>query len=268
MTLDQLSQKLCQGGSSTPELDGRLLLTMVTGLTPAQILAGDWRLSPNQAKQLSELVEARTQTPIAYLRGRVEFFGIDFNVDRRVLVPRPESEDLVSLALSLGPHQAVYDIGCGSGCLGLAYWANQSQPTDLYLVDSSAEALAVAQENATRLACPAKFWLKSVADLEPEVWQPQSLVLANLPYLDQDEKEAHYQHCPDLRAEPTEALFASRRGLAIYRQLWPQLGPQPSHLLIEADYPQQATLIAQGKKYGWRLLDHRGLALAFSRQTK
>ena len=265
MTLDQLRQKLRQRGSSTPELDGRLLLAMVTGLTVAQILAGDWQLSPKQAKQLSELVEARAQTPIAYLRGRVEFFGIDFNVDRRALVPRPESEDLVSLALSLAPHRAVYDIGCGSGCLGLAYQLNQSQPTKLHLVDSSAEALALAQENATRLACPAEFWLKSVADLEPEVWQPQSLVLANLPYLDQDEKEAHYQHCPDLRAEPPQALFANRRGLAIYRQLWPRLGPQPSHLLIEANYSQQATLIAQGKKYGWQLLSHRGLALAFGR---
>ncbi len=241
---------------------------MVTGLTPAQILAGDWQLSPDQEKQLADLVKARAQTPIAYLKGQVEFFGLDLSVDQRVLVPRPESEDVVSLALGLGHHQAVYDIGCGSGCLGLAYWANQSQPTQLYLVDSSADALAVAQKNASRLGCGAEFWLKSVADLGPNNWQPQSLLLANLPYLDQDEKRVHYQHCPDLRAEPPTALFAGRRGLAVYRQLWSRLGLGPSHLLIEADWPQRATLIAWGQRYGWQLIDHRGLALAFGRQAK
>lgn len=265
MELKQVSRQLAQAGSSTPELDSRLLLALVTGLSPGRILAGDWQLNSGQRRRLAGLIEARAQTPLAYLRGRVEFFGLEFMVDRRVLVPRPESEDLVSLALELGPHRAVYDIGCGSGCLGLAYVANQRPPARLCLVDSSASALAVAARNADRLGLAAESWHKPVARLKPDDWEPGSLVLANLPYLDQKRQADHYRRCPELAAEPAGALFADRRGLAIYRQLWSRLGEGPRHLLLEADWDQRAALIARGRVFGWHLIGHRGLALAFSR---
>ena len=264
MNLNQISQKLAKAGSSTPGLDGRLLVALVTGLTPDRVLAGDWRLDEIQKQRLGDLITARDQTPIAYLRGQVEFFGLDFYVDERVLVPRPESEDLVSLALELGPHRTVYDIGCGSGCLGLTYQANQTQPAKLYLADSSKPALAVADKNARRLGLEAKTRHCPVAKLGPQDWEDDSLVLANLPYLDQEQQANHCRRCPELAAEPSQALFAGRGGLAIYRQLWPRLGNKPQHLIIEADWPQRARLIAQGAKWGWKLVGWRGLALAFS----
>ena len=265
MTYDQLKKRLAGVGSSTPELDSQLLLGMVAGLKPAQIIAGDWQLDPAQLEHLESLVEARRQTPMAYLRGEVEFFGLKLAVDQRVLIPRPESEDLVSLALELGPHRAVYDVGCGSGCLGLAYLSGQKQPAELYLIDASAPALEVAQNNAARLGLPAEFWLRAVADLKPADYQKDSLILANLPYLDQARAPTYYQHCPQLAAEPAEALFAGQRGLAIYRQLLACLeGSGAGHLVLEVDWSQQAALIAWAKHYAWQLIAHRGLALAFA----
>lgn len=265
MNLNQISQKLAEVGSPTPGLDGRLLVSLVTGLTPDRVLAGDWQLDETQKQHLGNLIAARAQTPVAYLRGRVEFFGLDFVVDDRVLVPRPESEDLVGLALELGPHRAVYDIGCGSGCLGLAYQSQQARPTRLHLIDSSPPAVTVAAENARRLGLAAETRIRAVAELEPQDWEDDSLVLANLPYLDQKQQADHYRHCPELAAEPPEALFAGRKGLAVYRQLWPRLGDKPKHLIIEADWSQRARLIAQGARHGWGLIGWRGLALAFSR---
>lgn len=265
MTFDQIKQQLLEAGSSTPDLDSRLLLSMVSGLDPARIMAGDWSLDSAQTRRLGLLIKERAQTPMAYLLGSTEFFGLEFVVDRRVLVPRPESEDLVELALGLGPYRAVYDIGCGSGCLGLAYLANQNPKPDLYLVDPSIEALEVAKENARRLNLIADFWPLGIGDLKPDGWQKDSLILANLPYLDQNQTEAVYRRCPQLVAEPPQALFSGQKGLAIYRQLWPRLGLKPKHLIIEADWSQRAALIAQARRWGWSLLTHRGLALVFEK---
>ena len=263
MTLTEISHQLQQAGSQTPGLDARLLIGLVTSYDPNQVLTGDWRLTRREQQQLERLIQARSCQPLAYLTGEREFYGQTFLVDSRVLVPRPASEDLVDLALSLGPHSAVYDIGCGSGCLGLAYQLNQADPGPLYLVDNSGAALAVAKRNAQRLGCPANFWPTSIAALSPSDWQTGSLLLANLPYLDEQKKPAYYRRCPDLAAEPVEALFTGRQGLQLYRQLWQRLGSRPSHLVLEADWEQHPKLIAWASQAGWRLTTYRGRALAF-----
>ncbi len=266
MSLTDVSRRLRQNGSQTPALDGRLLIQLAGDLTEAQVLTGDYQLTPGQQRRLDQLIAARRQLPLAYLTGHREFYGHQFAVDPRVLIPRPTSEDLIDLALGLGPHPAVYDVGCGSGCLGLAYQLSCPVPTRyLYLVDASAAALAVARRNAQTLGCPASFWHRPVADLNPTVWQTDSLVLANLPYLDNRRRTETYRRCPDLTAEPPIALFSGRGGLQIYRQLWSRLGTRPRHLVLEADWPQHPILIAWARRFGWRLVGHRGLGLAFAR---
>lgn len=263
MTLTQISHQLEQSGSRTPALDARLLVSLVTGAAPAEILAGGWRLGWCQRRRLGRLIRRRRRQPLAYIAGQREFYGRTFLVDRRVLVPRPASEDLVDLALALGPHPAVYDIGCGSGCLGLSYQLNQSRPGRLYLIDNSPAALKLAGLNARRLGCLAELWPAAVARLSPDDWQPGSLLLANLPYLDQKLRADYCRRCPELAAEPPEALFTGRGGLELYRQLWPRLGTNPAHLVIEADHQQHPRLLAGAKSAGWRLLAGRGRALAF-----
>ena len=266
MSLTDVSRRLRQNGSQTPHLDGRLLIQLAGNLTEAQILTGDYQLTPEQERRLDRLIAGRRQLPLAYLTGHREFYGHQFAVDQRVLIPRPASEDLIDLALGVGPHPAVYDVGCGSGCLGLAYQlSNQPAASRLYLVDASAAALAVARRNAQALGCPANFWHRPVTDLNPGVWQTGSLVLANLPYLDNRRRAEIYRHCPDLTAEPPTALFSGRGGLQIYRQLWSRLGSRPRHLILEADWPQHPILIAWARRFGWQLVDHRGLGLAFAR---
>ena len=263
MTLTEIKSELGRTGSQTPELDAQILLRLVSGRSQAQILAGDWRLSRRQRRRLDRLIRARPSQPLAYLTGRREFYGQTFLVDSRVLVPRPASEDLVGLAVELGRHPAVYDIGCGCGCLGLAYRLNQPGDYQLELIDNSPAALAVAELNARRLGCPVSFRLASVSDLSPADWRPGSLLLANLPYLDREKKSGHYRRCPELAAEPDAALFTGRRGLELYYQLWQRLGSGPAHLVLEADWQQHPRLIARAGLAGWRLLASRGRALAF-----
>lgn len=263
MTLTQISRRLEQSGSQTPALDARLLVGLATGAGQAEVLAGDWRLDWRQRRRLERLIRLRRRRPMAYIAGHREFYGQTFLVDDRVLIPRPASEDLVELALGLGPHPAVYDIGCGSGCLGLAYQLNQPGG-GLYLVDNSPAALGLARLNARRLGCRAEFWQMEIAELSPGVWQPGSLLLANLPYLDRERRAEYYRRCPDLAAEPSEALFAGRGGLQFYHQLWPRLGSRPVHLVIEADWQQHPRLLAAAGRFGWRLLAHRGRALALA----
>ena len=97
-------------------------MELATDLPRVKILAGDFRIGYRQKIRLRRLVRRRKRLPLAYLKGEKEFYGRDFYVSRQTMIPRPESEDLIGLAL--GERKSfghVYDIGAGSGCLGISY---------------------------------------------------------------------------------------------------------------------------------------------------
>jgi release factor glutamine methyltransferase len=150
--------------------------------------------------------------PVAYLLGRKEFFGLDLTVDARVLVPRPDTETLVDWALELrgcAPLRVV-DLGTGSGAIALAL--QQHRPAwQVWAVDASEPALAVARTNAQRLGLPVlvqhSHWLESVPGLF-------DLIVSNPPYIAQGDP-----HLPALAHEPLSALVAGPQGLDDIRSI-------------------------------------------------
>ena len=191
--------------SRTPRLDAEVLLGHVLGATRASLLAhGERRLNTDEAARYGQLVERRADgEPVAYLIGHREFYGLAFSVDRRVLIPRPETETLVELVLErapkIGTRPLIADIGTGSGAIAVALAANLPA-AQLYAVDISADALAVACSNVERhgVADRVRLILGDGCRALPE---PVDIVAANPPYTVLSEVEPDVQ-----RWEPRLAL--------------------------------------------------------------
>ena len=138
-------------GVDTPRLDAEVLLAEATGLSRAALLAdGDEGIEPAAARRFGEMVRRRIRRePVAYILGRKGFRRIELAVDRRVLIPRPETELLVEVALELQP-ATVLDVGTGSGAIALAV-ADELPGVSVVGVDTSPAAIDVARANADRL---------------------------------------------------------------------------------------------------------------------
>ncbi|MGO8947623.1 MAG: peptide chain release factor N(5)-glutamine methyltransferase [Ktedonobacterales bacterium] len=246
------------GVLDTPELDAQVLLSHVTGAPRATLLAFPERpLTPQQAESYAELVALRAaHTPVAYLTGHREFMGLDLLVDPRVLIPRPETELLVEAALSQigvrlakGAMPIVADIGTGSGAIALSVLTYEPRLPYIYATDVSADALALARENAQRLGVSGRvIFLES--DLLATLPEPLDVLLANLPYV---ASRDNWSLPNDVRQyEPELALYGEDDGLGHLRRLFQQA---PAHL------PPGATLILE---YGY---DQREAVEALARET-
>jgi release factor glutamine methyltransferase len=213
-------RRMLLGISDTPWLDARVLAGHVTGLDASAIVAyGDHRLDAKRRERLLALAQRRAAgEPVAYLVGHKEFCGLRLLVDRRVLVPRPETEELV-LAIAhdwRGNCADIIDIGTGSGAIACAL-ADMLPRAQITATDVSAGALEVAKANVEQLGLSER-----VALLEGDLFTPLApgrsfdVIVANLPYVaDTDAALA-----PDVRAyEPGKALFAGADGLDAYRLL-------------------------------------------------
>ena len=233
--------------SETPELDCDVLLGHAAALTRAELLAHpDRTLSPQQESWFQAAVRCRAAgEPVAYIVGVKEFFGIELLVDRRVLIPRPETETLVERALECVPKAqqgwVVADVGTGSGAIALAV-ASRRPDARVYATDSSDEALAVARENAARTlgaGWEARLTLTHGA-LLAGVPESVDLVCANLPYIPTAELAALPVSVRDY--EPWSALDGGDDGLDLYRALLASLPGRLSArgaVLMECD-PRQA----------------------------
>jgi release factor glutamine methyltransferase len=202
-------------GVDSPRLDAELLLAAATGLTRAQIVSDPGRpIEPEAARAFQALaLRRREREPVAYLLGEKGFRHLDLRVDRRVLIPRPETEHLVEAALGLPAGARVVDVGTGSGAVALAL---KSERPDLELVatDASADALQVARANALLLGLDVAF---AHGDLLEPVEGRIDAVLSNPPYV-----ETTAPLAPEIaRYEPPAALFAGEDGLDVYRRLVP-----------------------------------------------
>lgn len=217
-------------------IDAQLLLLQALGRSQsdrAWLLAHDTdELPEGQHAQFLQLCQRRAAgEPVAYIVGHKEFFGLDLLVDRRVLVPRPDTETLVEWALDLLPptgEPRAVDLGCGSGAVALAI--KKARPAaKLEATDMSPIALAVARENARRLSLEVEFrqasWLANAAG-------PYDLIVSNPPYV-----AAEDSHLPALAHEPLGALVAGPDGLTDIRAIVMQA---PAHL----------------RPGGWLLLEH------------
>lgn len=241
------------GVDETPELDAQVLLAHVLKTTRVSVLAYPERaLTPKQASAYARLIERRAaHEPVAYLVGHREFMGLDFLTDARALIPRPETELLVDAALrelrarlDAKPTTApvVADIGTGSGAIALAVAALEPRLPVVYATDVSADALALAAENAARLGLTHRVRLLP-GDLLAPLPEPVDALLANLPYVaPRDDTTLP----PDVRQfEPSLALYGDDDGLGHFRRLLAQapgrLAPAAC-LFLEFGYDQRAAL--------------------------
>ena len=249
MTIAQALRQAATRGLD--RLDAQLLLLHALGRDPndrAWLLAHDTDALDAAANTLFDIACARRLQgePVAYILGHKEFFGLQLHVDARVLVPRPDTETLVSWALEHLPAQGtLLDLGTGSGAIALAQQQARADAS-VTALDRSAEALAVAQSNAQRLGLPVRFvqgdWLQGVTGRF-------DLIVSNPPYI-----AAHDPHLIDLVHEPQQALVAGADGLDDLRAIVSTAGNHlrpGGWLLLEHGYDQADAVGALLAQHGF-----------------
>lgn len=229
--LEWAAQDFRQRGLATPRLEAELLLAHVLGVDRIRLIVDAERpLAAHELSALRALIRRRrAREPVAYLLGRREFWGLEFAVDARVLVPRPDTEALVEEALersrALSLHGQLLDLCTGSGCVAIAF-ARERPTWAVTDVDSSPSTLEIARANALRLGA---VW--GVQWLESDLWaavRPEpvfDLVTANPPYVPSAEVQALDA---DVREwEPRLALDGGDDGLSLVRRI---VSGAPAHL--------------------------------------
>ena len=208
--------------------DARLLLSEATGFSQASLLASPEKELPAEAEaRFRDFAERRSKgEPVAYIVGHKEFYSLDLAVNPAVLIPRPETELLVELALEKRP-STVVDLGTGTGAIALAIKKRFPQ-AKVTAVEASAAALAVAQRNAVKHGLEIEFvhgrWLQSLGNFD--------LIVSNPPYVAENDP-----HLADLGFEPRSALVSGADGLDAIREICRET---PDHL----------------RPGGWLLLEH------------
>jgi release factor glutamine methyltransferase len=216
--------------SSIDAREARLLLAAATGFSEASVVAYPERQLSDEAEiRFRDSVERRARgEPVAYIIGHKEFYGLQLSVNPAVLIPRPETELLVDLALQRA-FTSVVDLGTGSGAIALAI-KHQRPQARVVAVEASAAALVVAQRNAVKHALEIEF--RHGRWLEPLAGERFDLILANPPYVAERDP-----HLGDLGFEPRGALVSGPDGLDAIRE-------------IARDAPRH---LSPG---GWLLLEH------------
>lgn len=265
--LNSSIQTLQNAGVPSPEVDARELVLHALGLNRTALLTrANEEISAADAAKVAALIEQRSaRIPLQHLIGEVEWGGIRLKTDARALVPRPETEVLLTLARqnverrtwnvekhsdhdprsTIHDSLTILDIGTGSGALALALKAALPD-AQVWATDISAEALALARENAELNGLEVHFELGSLfADLRG----PFDLIVSNPPYLPAADK---LTADPEVRHDPEVALYSGSDGLDLARALVAQaaafLAPTGT-LLLELD-PRNVRQMAQEMR-GW-----------------
>lgn len=223
--LRQGAQELADADLQGVRLEAQVLVAHVLGLERAQLYAYPEReLTTEQELAYHALLKRRVhREPMAYILGHKEFYGLDFYVDQRVLIPRPETELLVESALAYirsrldgGSVPLVADIGTGSGAIPITIAVEEPRLPYLFACDISASALEVAHINCERHQVTERVRLLQ-GDLLASLPEPVDILLANLPYVGTHEMDAMV---PDvLSYEPHQALFSGPDGLDLLLRL-------------------------------------------------
>jgi release factor glutamine methyltransferase len=219
--LESAATAIGAAGCDTPRLDAEVLLADVLGVDRARLLTDrELTVAGPAVRAFQEAVRRRAfaREPVAYITGRRGFRHLELSVDRRALIPRPETELLVEVGLTLPTGARVLDVGTGCGAVALAL-AHERSDLQVTGSDVSADALALARANGERLGLPVR-WLQ--ADLLEGVPDEFDAVLCNPPYVAEGERAMLALEI--LRHEPPGALFAGADGLDAIRALLAQLG--------------------------------------------
>ncbi|HSW98771.1 MAG TPA: HemK/PrmC family methyltransferase [Candidatus Saccharimonadales bacterium] len=259
-------------GVESARLDALILLEDALHEDRAVLLAHPEREipAPVYAGLYKKRVRRETHEPLAYIRGQAPFFGRTFLVDKRVLVPRPESEAIIELLKQFVPqlprpqdpqHGAealsVADVGTGSGILGLT--AGLELPgTQVFLYDIDDSALEVARHNSGALHVSATL---EKQDLLSGIKRQHDIILANLPYVPEQltiNRAAGH--------EPKQALFSGPDGLDHYKRFWAALAGdvnKPMLIITESLPAQHHTNALLARAAGFYMAGRQGFAQAF-----
>lgn len=252
----QAATRLAEAGIESAALDAVLLQRAVLGVDRTGLVMRDQEaFEDEQAAQYEKLVQRRMAgEPIAYILRRKAFYNVELYVDERVLIPRPETERLVEIALDWLKRnpgaRRVVDVGTGSGAIALALATALPDRTDVEIVagDVSSDALRVAATNRERLGLTGRVRLVQTHLLDG-LDGSFDLLLANLPYLNSQQRD------PSTALEPELALYAGADGFDLYRELIRRL-PEvlaPQGLFVAEIDPSQAdtglTLVRQVTPY-------------------
>lgn len=257
---------LSKSGIESARLDALILLEDELRHDLSWILAHDETvLSEKQLHSLEQELKQRTaHIPLAYIRGFIEFYGREFIVNPHILIPRPETEEMIEMFKGLnlptpdnGPIE-IADIGTGSGCIGITI-KKEFPDLSVHLYDIDESALAVANSNGRLHKVRLHYYQGNL--LASKMSISYSAILANLPYV------AHSATIsPDATAEPKLALFADDDGYALIEELIPQAHASllpGGYLLLESDPWQQERIIQAATQSGFNLIEQRKFHLSF-----
>jgi len=229
--IGQAAQILARAGSESADLDAEVLLGHALAMTREQLIVmADSPLGAESAERFQSLLVRRLQRePVAYIIGRQEFWSLDFQVTRDVLIPRPETERLIEVVLLLAAQLSsdnplrVLDIGTGSGAIAVSI-ATESPSAEIFATDISPSALAIARTNATLNGVVERiiFWCgdlyAAIADQKAQF----DLIVANPPYVRRAEIATLKPEVSQW--EPNAALDGGADGLDFYRRIAAQAG--------------------------------------------
>jgi release factor glutamine methyltransferase len=246
----RVAQELEEGGVPSPRVDAEILVAHVLGVSRSEVYSADDQLSEEELRRLDSAQERRRlREPLAYILGEWGFRRLTLKVDRRVLVPRPETEVLVERCLEhlralSGPR--VLDVGVGSGAIALAI-ADEHPAARILAVDRSADALAAARENLARTPVDGRMEFRQ-GDLLAGISGPFDLVVSNPPYVSPEDFDTLE---PEVRLfEPREAIVGVRVGAEIAEAACAVLAPG-GWLLLECGDGQAADLAAELEGLGY-----------------
>ena len=240
---------------STPEVgrfEAFLLLGWVLNRSKTQLITHELDLvEPRDVERFRAIIQERLSgKPVPYITGHQEFFGLDFLVNEHTLIPRPDTETIVELALERLPqHARVLELGTGSGCIAITL-VHEKPTLEMMATDISSEALAVARTNAQRLKTPVEFregsWFEPLTVTDG----PFDMIVSNPPYI-----HAEDEHLKALTFEPYRALTDEADGLRCLKAIiegTPQFLKPQGYLLLEHGYDQGEVLRAMMEKMGFK----------------
>lgn len=235
--------------SPTPDLDADLILSHILKRDKLDlVLNQDYILSSKEIERIDKCVEQRlNKIPIAYIIGHKEFYGRSFVVNSDVLIPRPETEEIIQITKSVLSNidlPNIWEIGTGSGCIAITLAAEISQ-AKVIASDISKQSLLVAKKNAIMLLGEKNniTWLDGdLLDPFQSISSEPNIIIANLPYLDQNK----YQD-DSILFEPNLALYSSYNGLEHYIRLFQEIKSRfivYPKILIEIN-PEQTEILGE-----------------------
>ena len=226
-------KKELQNISSTPLLDTQIICKYCLCVSTEYLITHeDVTIENISEKKIRQMIQERKKgMPIAYITKQKEFFHQNFYVDTHVLIPRPETEELIEYVLQYfsSTKHTVLDLGTGSGCIAITLKKERPE-YNIFASDISLQALNIAKKNAKTLQQEIQF---IESDLLSNIKESFDLIIANLPYVESNAKD------PSIFYEPDTALYSGIDGLDHYRALSKQvLQKNCKHLIIEIDNKQ------------------------------